>query len=467
VRDKKQYFVGIYLLIAANAIAAATHYVSLYGTNNSPYLNWADAATNIQLAVDVATEGDMVLVSNGMYDVRYAITVTNSLTIQSLNGRDITILKGNRPTSTNRCFDVWSTASTNVIDGFTITNFNANNVNGAGAAIYGTIRNCVISGNRSAGGLGGTGFGGGVKLYTGSVCSNCIVRGNSSAGGGGGIWIEDAANIKIANCVIATNTADSYGGGFGAYRPQNIIVSNCYIINNTASEGGGIYVYLLGHIYVDLCIVTGNVALGNQVNFNGYGGGILVDRIQQWYGLYANNCRISGNAANNMGGGLYGNRLFLKNCLVANNQALTNFGGLLVSTGIVESCTIVSNYAGVAGGGLCINGPAVGTNSIVYFNTSPSAANFTNISGNTGLSYCCVTPAVDGTGNITNDPVLISPAGGDYRLHMNSPCVNAGTNQAWMTNAVDLEGNVRVQNNIVDMGAYERLVWQGTIYRIP
>jgi hypothetical protein len=48
-----------------------------------------------------------------------------------------------------------------------------------------------------------------------------------------------------------------------------------------------------------------------------------------------------------------------------------------------------------------------------------------------------------------------------------SPCVNTGSNQDWMTNAVDLEGNARILNNIVDMGAYETLLWQGTIYRIP
>jgi len=37
------------------------------------------------------------------------------------------------------------------------------------------------------------------------------------------------------------------------------------------------------------------------------------------------------------------------------------------------------------------------------------------------------------------------------RLRMSSPCVNTGTNQDWMMNAVDLEGNARILNTIMDM----------------
>ena len=82
------------------------------------------------------------------------------------------------------------------------------------------------------------------------------------------------------------------------------------------------------------------------------------------------------------------------------------------------------------------------------------------------MNYSCVFPAVDGNGNTTDDPRFIDLAGDNYRLRMSSPCVNTGTNQAWMTNAVDLGGNERILNNIVDMGAYETVLWQGAIYKI-
>ena len=53
--------------------------------------------------------------------------------------------------------------------------------------------------------------------------------------------------------------------------------------------------------------------------------------------------------------------------------------------------------------------------------------------------------------------------GGNWRLTENSPCVNAGLNQDWMMNTLDLGGGKRVHNGVVDMGAYE-VIYNGTIY---
>jgi hypothetical protein len=44
---------------------------------------------------------------------------------------------------------------------------------------------------------------------------------------------------------------------------------------------------------------------------------------------------------------------------------------------------------------------------------------------------------------------------GNYRLQAISPCVNTGTNQDWMTGALDLDGLPRILREYVDMGAYE------------
>ena len=157
-------------------------------------------------------------------------------------------------------------------------------------------------------------------------------------------------------------------------------------------------------------------------------------------------------------------RLTIRNSLIALNSCTTNGGGIYITHGILENCTIVSNYAGVSGGGLYIDGPAHGTNNIVYFNwTGGTAPNFTNTTGDTGLDYSCVTPAVGGNGNITADPQFVAKETGNFRLAANSPCINTGSNENWMTNAVDLDGRMRIRYGTVDMGAYE-LLRSGTIF---
>ncbi|MDD5482802.1 MAG: choice-of-anchor Q domain-containing protein [Kiritimatiellae bacterium] len=63
------------------------------------------------------------------------------------------------------------------------------------------------------------------------------------------------------------------------------------------------------------------------------------------------------------------------------------------------------------------------------------------------------------------DPRFKNFDAGDYRLAAGSPCVNAGDNRDWMTNAVDLDGRTRIRYGRVDMGAYER-IHAGTCYGV-
>jgi hypothetical protein len=81
-----------------------------------------------------------------------------------------------------------------------------------------------------------------------------------------------------------------------------------------------------------------------------------------------------------------------------------------------------------------------------------------DVFGNT-QNYVSLTP---GVGTISADPLFRGAAGGNFKIAGNSPCINVGTNQTWMTTAVDLEGNPRISDRVVDIGAYELTVW-GTI----
>ena len=69
-------------------------------------------------------------------------------------------------------------------------------------------------------------------------------------------------------------------------------------------------------------------------------------------------------------------------------------------------------------------------------------------------------------GNLTNDPVFVSASNANYRLSRESPCLNTGTNQAWMIGGVDLDGNPRIKQSRVDMGTYELPPALGTILEL-
>jgi hypothetical protein len=160
-----------------------------------------------------------------------------------------------------------------------------------------------------------------------------------------------------------------------------------------------------------------------------------------------NNCTLTGNSITyGRGGGSSG--CTLNNCTLMGNNA-TFGGGVYGST--LNSCTLTGNSASDSGGG-----SYAGTlnNCIVWGNTLTSGG--VNNYYNTTFSYSCTTPLPSGTGNISNDPLFMDVLNSNLLLRLGSPCINSGSN-AFVVGTTDLAGNPRIQNNTVDMGAYEML----------
>lgn len=323
--------------------------------------------------------------------------------------------------------------------------------------------------------------------------NNCTVVSNYNQFQAGGV---EAECCVISNCLIAFNTAGGAGGGLRQIGPVYMI--DCVVSNNTGSDVGGMYV-LNYNRYVNCRIV-------NNYGKSTYGalwmqGGLMTNCIiagnrgkkiggvgataNSYNPIILDSCRISNNLAydasnaGGAGGVLVTNEGYLRNCIIMNNTNLTlapNAGGVYMSGSgaacagayrqTMVNCTIVDNYSSNGVGGLFVIGATnYISNDIIWGNRSsvvldPDVFNSAENAGS--ISNCCSGSSLPPSQqNITNDPAFVT----GWRLNSSSPCVNAGINQSWMTNAIDLDGGARIRYGRVDMGAYE-VIYNGSVYAV-
>jgi subtilisin family serine protease len=198
----------------------------------APYSSWANAAHDIQSAIDAMLDGDSVLVTNGIYPVSNQISISIGVAARSVNGPAVTIVDGGYPLRATRCF--YLSHLNALVDGFTITGGQAKF--GAGVYLdgYGTMNRCLIVNNVA------TADGGGAYQYYGGILLNCALSNNTAASAGGGIYAYHGGSLQ--NCLISRNTATtsieySFGGGAGCDSGGKL--QNCTITGNTAKSGGG------------------------------------------------------------------------------------------------------------------------------------------------------------------------------------------------------------------------------------
>jgi hypothetical protein len=387
---------GVACTVTVSVVEQTVYYVDAGNSTPAyPYANWVTAATNIQDAISTGTAaGRLILVTNGVYQVGGVIVygeltnrvaLTNAVMVRSVNGPQVTIIRGNGPIGDNavRCAYVGSDC---VLVGFTLTN---------GAT-------------RAQGNLDKEQSGGGVWCETSGVLSNCVLAGNLCRDSGGGAY-----GGTLDNCVLSINTATNGGGSYGG------TLNSCTLTNNySQGDGGGAYGGAL-----NICTLSGNRA-------DHHGGGS--------YGGTLNNCTLTDNRANfGNGGGV--NQGTLYNCILSDNRGIGGGGG---AGATLNNCTLSGNTATTGGGATA----STLNNCIIFGNAGG------NYSAST-LNYCCTTPSPGGQGNVTNPPLFVSAS--DFHILDGSPSIDAGTNQPWMVDAYDLDGNPRIIHGAVDIGVYE------------
>jgi len=347
-------------------------------------------------------------------------------------------------------FDTWAKAATNILDAVDVALAGddvlvSNGVYSGGARVTpgGATSNRVVIAKavtvRSLNGPGATMImGSGPNIYNavrcvyvaggGTLSGFTLTNGHTRAlppdtvrstdtDGGGVLLGPDGC---VSNCVIAGNACVGYGGG--ACVLTNSLLTHCVIAGNTADDGGG--VYMITGACVRNCAIEANQATGD-------GGGVYCDR---------------------------GGRL--RTCLITRNHA--DYAGVYCFLGgEIESCTITRNSTGgnafSSDGVYCFRGGAL-RNSIIYHNLP--GRDFKYYTSYDGMWYCCVPGGSVSGSNIVAAPQFMDLTNGNYRLQASSPCISRGLNEAWMSTARDLDGQPRIVNTIVDMGAYEAGVWQ-------
>jgi hypothetical protein len=240
-----------------------------------------------------------------------------------------------------------------------------------------------------------------VYLNDGSTLSGfTLTNGATQISGtpyGGGVYCQSTGAL-VTNCVITGNAAGNSGGG--VYSGSLV---NCVITGNSSQIGGGVY-------YSGL---TNCTLIGNSAVSLGWGGGA-------YYGTLVN-CLVSGNHAGYRGGAAYGGSLI--NCTIVGNVGQPTS---------IEYCKL--------------------TNCISYYNSPDNASAG---QGNNYFNNCCTIPLPNtGINTITNPPAFVNLSAGDFHLNAASPCINAGNN-SYIANSTDLDGNPRIVNGTVDLGAYE------------
>ena len=337
-----------------------------------------------------------------------------------------------------------------------------------------TIQNSNFIGN-----LASYNGGGMISQISNPTIRNTTFTENVASSFGGGMYV-DHSDATLTKVTFNTNTAQSGGGIYNFF--NNPELTDVTFEFNTAQQGGGMF---NDNSYATLTDIMfeGNVATGNGFSA---GGGVYNNSSDP----ILNRVIFIGNQGSYSGGGMYN---------LDSNPALTNvvfsgnFGGEGAgamgnrsnSAPVLTNVTFSGNHADGMGYGGAISNELTSSptilNSIFWGNTSTDS-NFAlihNDASSPTFSYSLVQNSgesgplwdtafgLDGGNNIDADPLFVrNPNLGDYgdlHLQNGSPAIDAGDNSANLESS-DLDGNPRIDNGLIDMGAYE---YQATVVPPP
>jgi gliding motility-associated-like protein len=262
------------------------------------------------------------------------------------------------------------------------------------------------------------------------VVRNCIFQNNQSITNGGAIYNVatngGTAEISFFGCQFISNEVTSTTNGFGGAifnanttnGIANIELINCYFKENTGNIGGTI----------------------RSISRDGGTGSVRLNIINSIF--YKNNAKS------------------LPGVSVFNLNNTQNINKIINST-FYENTT--TGTGGSGGGGARLDSASSGsevTNCIFWENTAnetPSSNQLKIQGGSVAIRNNTIQDYVNTTnGNLASDPLFVDAANGNLHLLPESPAIDSGLNGV-NTELIDLDGNIRTHDNVIDRGPYESL----------
>lgn len=471
--------------------------------------SWALAFNDLQDALDVVSPGDEIRVAGGVYVPTHLEEPTEPRSAAFELPEDVTLLGGyagfghpdpdkrdieifesvisgdlngdDEPGFVNRidnCFHVVhnneSLLSNTSLDGFTLSGGFANEPlfsnNGGGMLLISaspTLKQCTFKDN-------GGSHGAGLAFNSSSpVLIDCTFTNNKASGFGGGILFSEATPV-IERCNFSGNRA-VLGGGASSLSSEYSIIDCNFIGNTGTSEGGGMH-NLDSKGPITRCTFSGNIGGGmlndlsstpelthclfadNDAELAG-GGMVNLNSAP-----FLENCMFLNNSTRESGGGLANFQCspVLVNCIFSNNSANENGGAVynfILSSTVLSNCTFHRNTAGLQGGAIYNHqsSPVV-TSCILWEDSSGSSTPdeiFNAGTSTPAVNYSDVQGGYPGFQNIDADPLFVDMENGDYHLQYLSPCRNAGNGEIPHLPSKDFEGDPRIAQIFIDMGADE------------
>jgi hypothetical protein len=425
-------FTLLFVLGFLNTDAGIRRYVNINATGSNNGTSWANAFTNLALAIDTYP-GDSFWVANGTYTSNvgepWAFHVLDStVLLGGFNGTETSLEQRNFSShatviaGTNNYSSIIRVESGNksaVIDGFKISH---------------TL------------GFGQQTQNWGVLIYGRCLLTNCLI---SNVWNPMPVFVSTTYPVSISNCIFDYNghpvTSPLYAKGAAlTVGGTDVTVTDCVFKNNESNKGGAVYLNSGSQSIFNRCVFYGNKArtLGGAI-FDSSSGPFRVLN-----SLFAGNKAMSG-AAHYGTDSLNRKRAFI-NCTFAHN---------LASQPGADNYTLFLNGTRDTLLNCILWGDSSGTGPEIPNQKSSSYFNRNLIEKGTSI--------LGATGTIITDPLFVSPGTAaaapfasttnfNYHVKALSDAIDSGAGlPAHVLYSKDLDTNVRTMGFATDLGAYE------------